>query len=352
MAPASPVAVTGPAKTNGTEQAPVDTGIPINVNDYGPLVVPAVDHSALNAALEADEFANRLDASVRSSTRVAQALRDSSLQNELIRMTGNIPAFDIAKSDPKAQATYKSPWDPDNRLGLTTTRPDFSSETAMDLLKRPVSGPMLVARDPEAEAYQRLATANQLKNALFLGTPAGFPGAMSKLAGQDEYKVAAAHEIGGAILGVEMAFAGLPGRGSVVIRPSGPLDPIPSVNPVHVAEMRGNGIKFSSENLIATGRNSNGQVVFLESGSAKGGLQHIFEGHLSDFANIGVAGRNIPSLVMRAATEGELVGYQGRGTGRGIYEITLNGQPQRIAVSVATNGFIVGANPAGKGGKK
>lgn len=32
---------------------------------------------------------------------------------------------------------------------------------------------------------------------------------------------------------------------------------------------------------------------------------------------------------------------------RPIYEFTLNGQTQRIAIDVGDNGFIVGANPAG-----
>jgi len=55
--------------------------------------------------------------------------------------------------------------------------------------------------------------------ALLLGTPAGFPGAVSSLARQDEYKVAAAHKIGGAILNVELAFAGIPARSPIHVGP-------------------------------------------------------------------------------------------------------------------------------------
>ena len=83
-------------------------------------------------------------------------------------------------------------------------------------------GPKLVARDSNAEAavaYQRLAASNQLKNALLLGTPASFPGAVSSLAGQDEHKVAAAHEIGGAIYGAQAALAGIPSRGPFSVAP-------------------------------------------------------------------------------------------------------------------------------------
>ncbi|CAN5696869.1 hypothetical protein BH11PSE12_BH11PSE12_34580 [soil metagenome] len=108
-----------------------------------------------------------------------------------------------------------------------------------------------------------------------------------------------------------------------------------------------NGIKFTPENILATGKNSSGQVVFLESGNTKAGLQHIIDAHADDFANIGVKQAQIPDVVMQAATQGKLVGYQGAGTGRTIYEVTINGQTQRISVTTSNNGFIVGANPAG-----
>lgn len=61
---------------------------------------------------------------------------------------------------------------------------------------------------------------------------------------------------------------------------------------------------------------------------------------------MGVSEAQIPRVVMKAVSEGKLVGYQGSGTGRPIYELTINGQ-QRIAVTVGENGFVVGANPRG-----
>lgn len=45
--------------------------------------------------------------------------------------------------------------------------------------------------------------------------------------------------------------------------------------------------------------------------------------------------------------EGKLVNYQGTGTGRPVFELTINGKRQRIAITVGDNGFIVGANPKG-----
>lgn len=112
-------------------------------------------------------------------------------------------------------------------------------------------------------------------------------------------------------------------------------------------ELAANGVKFTPENVIATTRNSSGQVVFLETGNSKAGLQHIMEEHGSQFAQMGVSEAEIPGVVMKAVSEGKLVGYQGTGIGRPIYELTINGQPQRIAVTVGDNGFVVGANPRG-----
>ena len=120
-----------------------------------------------------------------------------------------------------------------------------------------------------------------------------------------------------------------------------------SVNPTLVKELTVNGVKFTPQNVVATGRTVNGQVVFLETGNAKSGLLHIIDEHGRQFAQIGVPEEQIPSVVMRAVTEGKLIGYQGSGTGRPIYEININGQSQRIAVTVGHNGYIVGANPRG-----
>jgi filamentous hemagglutinin len=108
-------------------------------------------------------------------------------------------------------------------------------------------------------------------------------------------------------------------------------------------------VKFTPQNVLATGTAPSGQTVFLETGSPSSGLQHIIDEHASDFANIGVPESQISNVVMQAVTEGNVVGYQGAGTGRPIYQITINGQSQRIAITVGSNGYIVGANPAGSG---
>ncbi|MFF3518744.1 RICIN domain-containing protein [Streptomyces sp. NPDC002573] len=87
-------------------------------------------------------------------------------------------------------------------------------------------------------------------------------------------------------------------------------------------------------------------VAWLEKGNAKKGLIHIIFRHAGDFANVGVRVDDIPALVKKALSEGKVVGYQGTGTGRPIFEVAFNGKTQRVGITVADNGYVIGANPA------
>lgn len=73
-------------------------------------------------------------------------------------------------------------------------------------------------------------------------------------------------------------------------------------------------------------------------------MQHILD-HVNDFAKKGIQQNQIKDLVMESLTNGKIVGYQGRGTGRSIYEATFGGKTYHTAITVGNNGFIVGANP-------
>lgn len=112
-------------------------------------------------------------------------------------------------------------------------------------------------------------------------------------------------------------------------------------------EMTAQGIKFTPENVVGAARDSSGKIIFLEKGNSKAGLQHIVKEHGSQFSQIGVSEARIPDVVMKAVTDGKIVGYQGTGTGRPIYETMINGKKYNIAVTVGNNGFIVGANLRG-----
>ena len=99
-----------------------------------------------------------------------------------------------------------------------------------------------------------------------------------------------------------------------------------TINQQYLEEMSKNGVKFSPENILKVEKLADGKIVFLETGNSSAGLQHIVERHASDFAKIGVSESQIPNVVIDTVSKGKIIGYQGKGTGRPIYEITINEQ--------------------------
>ena len=59
----------------------------------------------------------------------------------------------------------------------------------------------------------------------------------------------------------------------------------------------------------------------------------------------GISNKDIADYILEAVYQGNIVGTQGKRNPRTVYEFIYNGKKQRIAVQVANNGFIVGANP-------
>jgi hypothetical protein len=114
------------------------------------------------------------------------------------------------------------------------------------------------------------------------------------------------------------------------------------VNPALLDELVTNGVKFTPGNVVGTARSPNGQVVFLETGDSRSGLQHIIDRHAVDFGNKGISQADIPYVVMDAVSRGKLVGMSGSAP---VYEVIHHGGIQHIAVGVASNGYIVRANP-------
>jgi hypothetical protein len=110
-------------------------------------------------------------------------------------------------------------------------------------------------------------------------------------------------------------------------------------------ELQRQGIKHNPDDIVEIGRTEAGQIVFLEKGNSRAGLQHITERHAADFANVGVPEEKIAKLVFTAVTTGRVVGAQRT---RPIYEVVFEGRLYKLAVSVGDNGFIVGANPVGR----
>jgi filamentous hemagglutinin len=107
-------------------------------------------------------------------------------------------------------------------------------------------------------------------------------------------------------------------------------------------ELARDGVKHTPDDIVRIARAPNGRIVFLEQGTDKSGLRHIVNRHGDDFQNQGILESQIADYVMKAVIEGSLVGRQGS---RLIYEFTYNDQTRWVAVTVSSNGYIVGANP-------
>lgn len=117
-----------------------------------------------------------------------------------------------------------------------------------------------------------------------------------------------------------------------------------------VDELKASGIKCTEENIVGICRTDNGRIVWLEKGRPGdhgSGLAHIIERHGPQFAQHGISEKEIPSFVMKAVAEGKIVGYQGSGTGRPIFEVAHNGKTHQVAITIGDNGYIVGANHRG-----
>jgi hypothetical protein len=112
-----------------------------------------------------------------------------------------------------------------------------------------------------------------------------------------------------------------------------------------IAELRQTGVKHTPEKILRIAKLSDGKIVFLELGDNESGLQHILKEHSRNFVDVGISPEQIPDVVMAAVTMGRFVHYQGRSRTRLIYELTFNDQTHYIAVTIGSNGYIVGANP-------
>lgn len=92
------------------------------------------------------------------------------------------------------------------------------------------------------------------------------------------------------------------------------------------------------------GRNVDGHIRWLEKDIPNAGVGHIMNPkRVDEFARVGVAESDIVDLVFHAATHGTPIGISGKD--RTVFETVYRGRRQRVAVTISSNGFIVGANP-------
>ncbi|MDA3643702.1 WXG100 family type VII secretion target [Saccharopolyspora indica] len=114
-----------------------------------------------------------------------------------------------------------------------------------------------------------------------------------------------------------------------------------------IEEAQAQGHKVSPDKVLEIGKDPNGRIVWLEEGHTGGdrpaGLAHIKE-KAKAYTDKGIPYDEIGTFVHRAATEGRFTGFmQGAKPGRPIFELEYGGATHYVAVTVGSNGFIVGA---------
>ena len=113
-----------------------------------------------------------------------------------------------------------------------------------------------------------------------------------------------------------------------------------------IDEVIARGDKISPEKVVLITKDPSGKIIWMEEGNMSSGLAHIIDRHGHEFNGKGVNNDDIPNYVLEAVYQGNIIGSQGRRTPpRTVYEFVYNGQVQRIAIQVASNGYIVSANP-------
>jgi len=112
-----------------------------------------------------------------------------------------------------------------------------------------------------------------------------------------------------------------------------------------IAELQQKNIKHTPDEIIWIGRDAQGKVVWLENGDQDRGAEHIL-GKQKDFEGRKVSKSEILTLVVSAITDGRLIGRQGKS--RSIFVVEFGGIEQYISVEIASNGYIIGANPSNK----
>ncbi len=128
----------------------------------------------------------------------------------------------------------------------------------------------------------------------------------------------------------------------------------PLIDEILIKELEESGIKFSREKMVFITKDKTGQIVWLESGGASAGLEHILHGngttpgHAADFAEaFGVSESEVPEYLHRAITNGTVVSDTMKPIGSrvGYSRQYYYEGGYYVVAGIGSNGFIVSAYP-------
>jgi len=121
-----------------------------------------------------------------------------------------------------------------------------------------------------------------------------------------------------------------------------------------IQELVRKGTKFSERDMLFITRDATGQIVWLEKGSPRAGLEHIIygngitQGHAEDFFRaFGISTEEIPSFLEQVISHGKVVSniLKPVGNGMGFERVYYYEGSYYVMTGIGTNGYIVSAYP-------
>ena len=106
--------------------------------------------------------------------------------------------------------------------------------------------------------------------------------------------------------------------------------------------LKNSKVKFNENEVIFVIKDKNNKPIWLETGNSSAGLKHIIKEHDEEFLANGIKDDEIRIILHKALTEGEIIRVQGKN--RNVYKVVYNLREYKIAISISSNDFIVGAN--------
>ena len=122
--------------------------------------------------------------------------------------------------------------------------------------------------------------------------------------------------------------------------PKGAGNAVKNLKPQNLMdELAQSGVKYTPDNVVMVTKTHDGKLMWLEKGDSSAGLQHIVDGHASDFANRGI--NDIPDFLN--STLQEMPVKTGISKAGPYAEYLINGKMYRVGYG--TNGFVVSFYP-------
>ena len=113
------------------------------------------------------------------------------------------------------------------------------------------------------------------------------------------------------------------------------------LDPLLMQELEESGAKYTKEDVVLITKTPEGKLVWLEKGNESAGLQHIIKGHVSDFAERGIAESEIPGFLNdMLKTKPIKTGQNASGP---FSEYIVNNK--KYIIAYGTNGYIVSFYP-------